>query len=246
MPMKTVYFIRHGVAMHNVPDPNTGQIPNLHDERYTDPSLIRQGEMQACELGVKLKQMGLILDGDVEPRGRLSSSRRSSDAMDTVFNTKQPIDLVVCSPLKRCLQTASHIFPNFSPICCHGNAREAYGMHFPDRRSPLSQLKAEFPHVIFHHPSVSTEEDLDWQPHNRETRDDVLRRIDNFLAWVTLQPHKSCAVVTHGVWIECALLKYCPQELDFGKKRVYNCDCYYAHLVCDGDRIALKNVQQIA
>jgi broad specificity phosphatase PhoE len=238
VPMKTVYFIRHGVAIHNVPDPNTGQMPNLHDERYTDPSLIRQGEMQACELGAKLRQMGLILDG--------TPSGGSSDVMDTGCNTKQPIDLVVCSPLTRCLQTASHIFPNFSLICCHGDVREAYGMHYPDRRSPLSQLKAKFPHVTYHHPSLSTEDDVDWQPHIRETRDDVLRRIDNFLAWVTQQQHESFAVVTHGVWIECALLKYCPQVLEFGKKRVYNCECYYAHLVCDGDQLALKKVEQIA
>jgi broad specificity phosphatase PhoE len=234
--MKTVYFIRHGVARHNVPDPNTGQMPNLHDERYTDPSLIQEGEMQACELGAKLRQMGLVSD----------VMSGSSEAMDTGCNTKQPIDLVVCSPLTRCIQTASHIFPNFSSICCHGGVREAFGMHYPDRRSPLSQITAKFPHLTYHHPSLSSEDDIDWQPHIRETRDDVVRRIDNFLAWLTQQPQQSIGIVSHGVWIECALLKYCPQVLEFGKKRVYNCEVYKAHLAYDGNKLVLNNVEQIA
>lgn len=238
--MKTVYFIRHGVAMHNVRDPNTGQRPNLHDERYTDPSLVRQGELQACELGKKLKQMGLILDG---------RSSSSSDDMDTGCNnnTKQPIELIVCSPLTRCLETAARIFPNnISPVCCHGDVREAYGMHYPDRRSPLSRLKVKFPHVTYHDKSLSTEDDVDWQPHIRETRDDVLRRVDNIFAWLMQQPDESIAVVSHGVWIECVLQKYCPQVLEFGKKRVFNCEVYYANLAFDGYQFALKNVEHIA
>lgn len=233
---KTVYFIRHGVARHNVPDPNTGQMPNLFDARYTDTPLIQHGEMQACELGAKLRQMGLVSD----------SMTRSSNAMDTCCNTKQPIDLVVCSPLTRCVQTASLIFPNFRSIYCHGDTREAFGMHYPDRRSPLSQIKAKFPHLTYHHPSLSSEDDADWQPHIRETRDDVVRRIDKFLTWLIQQPKESIAVVSHGVWIECALLKYCPQVLEFGKKRVYNCEVYVAHLAYDGDQLTLNDVEQIA
>lgn len=235
--MKTVYFIRHGVARHNVPDPNTGQMPNLFDERYTDPPLIQHGEMQAGELGAKLRQMGLVLN----------SMARSSNVMDTsCCNTKQPIDLVVCSPLTRCIQTASLIFPNFRSIYCHGDIREAFGMHYPDRRSPLSQIRAKFPHLTYHHPSLSSEDDIDWQPHIRETRDDVVRRIDNFFTWLTQQPQQSIVVVSHGVWIECALLKYCPQVLEFGKKRVFNCEAYVAHLAYNGDQLTLNDVEQIA
>ena len=130
---------------------------------------------------------------------------------------------------------------------CHGDIREAYGMHYTDRRSPLSQIKANFPHVMYHQQSLSTEEDVDWQPHSRESRDDVIRRIDNFLSWLIQQPQESIAVVSHGVWIECALMKYCPHVLEFGKKRVHNCDVYYANLIYDEDQqqLALKNVEQI-
>jgi broad specificity phosphatase PhoE len=239
--MKTVYFIRHGVAVHNVRDPNTGQTPNPHDERYTDPPLIRRGMIQASALGGKLRLRQIIsTDGDTSMRDFTEMES------DNNCNTKQQIDLVVCSPLTRCLQTASFVFPNFRPMYCHGDIREAYGMHYTDRRSPLSQIKAKYPHVIYHQQSLSTEEDVDWQPHSRETRDDVIRRIDNFLSWLIQQPQESIAVVSHGVWIECALMKYCPRVLEFGKKRVHNCDVYYATLIYDEDRqLALKNVEQI-
>ena len=232
---KKIYFIRHGVARHNVPD-HTGQMPNLFDERYTDPQLIKQGEMQACQLGAKLRQMGLISD----------DMTRSSDTMDVDGNEMRHIDLVVCSPLTRCIQTALHVFPNVNSICCHGDAREAFGMHYPDRRSKLSQIKANFPNLTYHHLSLSSEDDIDWQPHKRETQADVKKRIDHFLAWLTEQPQGSIAVVSHGVWIECALLKYCPHVLEYGKKRVYNCEVYMAHLAYDEGRVVMNNVEQIA
>ena len=44
------------------------------------------------------------------------------------------------------------------------------------------------------------------------------------------QPHESVAVVTHGVWMECALLEYCPEALEHGRRRVYNCDVYRGKL----------------
>lgn len=260
---KTVYLIRHGVAQHNVPDLQTGERPNLFDPKFTDPPLIRQGELQARALGERMRREGYLTTdahtGDV----------MDVDEKDTVDNTHatshgsggspqaapNPIELVVCSPLTRCLQTASHIFPSHftsetqpffaitvgsgsktktvnvlnrrCKMCCHGDIREAFGMHYPDKRSPLSRLKSMFPNVSYH-PSL-TEHDTDWRPDTRETRQDVSLRIHNFFTWLLHQPHDNVAVVTHGVWMECALLNYCP-ELEIGKKRVHNCDVYSGQL----------------
>ena len=129
---KTIYLIRHGVARHNVRDPLTGEKPNLLDPSYTDPELIHQGEIQASVLGEQLRRKGLAID---------DNSMNIEDNDDTI----KPIELVVCSPLTRCLQTASHIFPSHfasntpsnqsnesSPfildinckVCCHKDIRE--------------------------------------------------------------------------------------------------------------------------
>jgi len=202
-------------------------------------------------------------------------------------NNILPIELVVCSPLTRCLQTASHIFPSYfngsvegitssseqqcifsrkkdhfgnrihvlngdSRVCCHGDVREAYGMHYPDKRSPLSQLNFNFPTVAYH-PSL-TEHDIDWKHDTRETRQDVSERVRNFFVWLLQQPHDNVAIVTHGVWMECALLDYCPEVLEFGRKRVYNCEVYFGTLALSGPWIdgsggggvELKNVHQMS
>jgi len=129
---KTIYLIRHGVARHNVRGTH-GEKPDLLDPLYTDPELIRQGKIQASVLGEQLRTKGLAID---------DSSMDMEDNDDTI----KPIDLVVCSPLTRCLQTASHIFPSHfasnnssniqsnesSPfildrnckVCCHKDIRE--------------------------------------------------------------------------------------------------------------------------
>lgn len=276
---KTVHLIRHGVARHNVPDARTGERPDLHDPRFTDPPLIRQGEMQASVLGEQLRRRGVVLD----PPAAATASGGAGDGMDVEVagdgnSSSSRIDLVVCSPLTRCLQTASHIFPSYfsgndAPsstasasasaegnhvldrncrVCCHGGVREAYGMHYPDKRryvqsfgsiafsfhasllnltamcSPLSQLKSNFPTVSYH-PSL-TENDDEWQPDVRETRQDVVQRVHEFFSWLLKQPHDNVAIVSHGVWIECALLHYCPDVLEFGRKRVYNCEVYRGEL----------------
>ena len=109
--------------------------------------------------------------------------------------------------------------------------------------SPLSQVKSKFPTVTYH-PSI-TEHDTDWQPNVRETSHDVVQRIHNFFTWLSLQPHDNIAIVTHGVWIECTLLHYCPEVLDNGNKRVYNCDVYHGQLSTNLSTPTLSNVEQM-
>eukprot|EP00579_Thalassiosira_antarctica_P016413 CAMPEP_0201928520 /NCGR_PEP_ID=MMETSP0903-20130614/21083_1 /ASSEMBLY_ACC=CAM_ASM_000552 /TAXON_ID=420261 /ORGANISM="Thalassiosira antarctica, Strain CCMP982" /LENGTH=129 /DNA_ID=CAMNT_0048467001 /DNA_START=184 /DNA_END=574 /DNA_ORIENTATION=+ len=90
------------------------------------------------------------------------------------------------------------------------------------------------------------------------TNEDVSRRIHNFFTWLMQQPHDNTAIVTHGVWMECALLDYFPEVLEFGKKRVYNCEVYSGKLSLvvgslvvdgnngDGNSVVLKDVEQMS
>jgi hypothetical protein len=186
--IKTIALIRHGVAYHNVHDAQTGARPNYLDPELTDPSLILQGETQARALGEKLRRKGVIRHLGESSLGGISSvsvatcggsggvdASLNGDVMDVdvgahdnsgVGGSNPPshaIELVVCSPLIRCLQTASLIFPSYfansnpSPaescglsasesgsevhildrncsLFCHGDLREAYGTHYPDKR----------------------------------------------------------------------------------------------------------------
>ncbi len=111
--------------------------------------------------------------------------------------------------------------------------------------SPLSRLKSAFPSVHYH-PAL-TEDDDDWRPDARETREDVSQRIHNFFVWLMQQPHSNVAIVTHGVWMECALLNYCPEALEFGKKRVFNCDVYSGTLMgsLEQNSVVLRDVEKV-
>ena len=187
--IKTITLIRHGVAYHNVHDAQTGARPNYLDPELTDPSLILQGEMQARVLGEQLRRKGVIIRHPGESSlGSISSvsvaTRGGSGGVDASLNgggmdvdvgahdnsgvggsnpPSHAIELVVCSPLMRCLQTASLIFPSYfansnppsaescglsalesgnevhlldsnCSLFCHGDLREAYGIHYPDKR----------------------------------------------------------------------------------------------------------------
>lgn len=154
---KTIHLIRHGVARHNVPDAQTGERANLLDPKLTDPSLIRQGELQARVLGEQFRRRGQVVHNNSVNDAVVRCPAALNDFCNrsTAQQQQQPIELVVCSPLTRCLQTASLIFPSHFEqtasavtgnstdmhilnrscrVCCHGDVREAYGMHYPDKR----------------------------------------------------------------------------------------------------------------
>jgi len=127
--IQTVAFIRHGIARHNVTDPITQQPPRLEDPNLWDPPLIYQGKLQALEAGERTKAWW----------------RRSLH--------RQEIELVVTSPLTRCLQTTmlgflpgdgytNNTLSQREPIVyCTELVREAFGQHYPDKRRERSLLE---------------------------------------------------------------------------------------------------------
>jgi len=122
---QTVVFVRHGIARHNIINPQTGQTPDLTDPSLLDPPLVRDGKFQAVDVGERLRKWWSATQGG------------------------NCIELVISSPLTRCLQTASLAFlpggaycrGNKEPIIvCVDSIREAYGINYPDQRRKKSFL----------------------------------------------------------------------------------------------------------
>lgn len=44
-------------------------------------------------------------------------------------------------------------------VICHGDVREAYGIHYSDKHDPLSTLKTHYPNLYYHRSSLSVDED---------------------------------------------------------------------------------------
>lgn len=112
--IQTVVFVRHGVALHNLHANRS-----LHDPCFVDSPLVEAGKLQAVGMGIKVTEW-------MEDR----------------------IDLIIVSPLSRCIETAfAGFFPGSykqaSPprFVCHEDVREAYGMHYPDKRREKSTLE---------------------------------------------------------------------------------------------------------
>lgn len=124
--IQTVVFVRHAVALHNVAiDPSTGKRPCLSSPSLFDPPLLTDGKIQAVQAGAALQSWW------------------------NATHAGEPIELIVTSPLTRCIQTATLAFlpgdddyTRPAPrMMCHDDVREAYGMHYPDRRREKSILQ---------------------------------------------------------------------------------------------------------
>jgi len=227
---------RHGIARHNVRDSRTGQGPNLEDPAWLDPPLIRQGRVEALAVGDTIR--GWWRHNKTTPSDR--------------------IELIVTSPLTRCLQTAALAFlPGLSddgddayeddidpaPTVCVEDVREAFGVHYPDRRRRKSVLERHWRGVQFD--AEMTELDELWRPDRRETWDDIRARVRKFLDVLSVRPEGNVVVVSHGVWIECCLHVGCPGFLA-GGRRVYNCDAYACRVVSrSGKFLRLEDVRQV-
>ena len=83
--IQRVIFLRHGVARHNIRDPVTGETPDIYNPEFFDADLVEQGTAQVRSVKRRLTNSGILTN----------------------------IELVLISPLTRCLQTAQLIFDYF-------------------------------------------------------------------------------------------------------------------------------------
>jgi hypothetical protein len=149
---RIIVLIRHGIALHNVIDPRTGQPCNYCDPYFFDSPLILDDTTMDDMI-----QMG-------------------KNVKEWFKKQHHPnVELIITSPLTRCIQTAliafggnhhhhhsnnksNDIFPQQQqihqqqnrsqtldnnheiPIICKEVVREAYGKHYPDKRKEKSKL----------------------------------------------------------------------------------------------------------
>jgi broad specificity phosphatase PhoE len=191
---KTVHFVRHGQGFHNLladlarawagadwePYARTPENPYLRPE-LLDAPLTEQGRQQALQLQGAVRAL------------------------------VHPPELVVCSPHCRALQTGALAFASLMgtsssgsagavPFVAHEMVREETGVHLCDKRRPVSQQRAEFPHVDFALLEESEDDPL-FRDDQRESKLAVAQRIYAFLEWLDRRPEKHVAVNSHSGWL---------------------------------------------
>jgi broad specificity phosphatase PhoE len=67
-----------------------------------------------------------------------------------------------------------------------------------------------------------------------------------FMQHLVQRPETNIVVVSHGVWIEVCLTMLCPSALEYGQRRVYNCDMFSGECISeDGRFLGLEKFELI-
>lgn len=162
--MKTLYFVRHGYALHNF------LFWKLGKEAYhiRDTQLLQKGIEQATHLGL-------------------------------TWEDKNQIDLVICSPSIRTLDTALMIFKDTNHKIVASDLILEYpqGSEECNRRKDKTVLQALYPQVDF---LDIIYEKLPWN-YKHETKRCLHKRIKTFIDWIKSRKEKNICVVSHSSFI---------------------------------------------
>jgi broad specificity phosphatase PhoE len=186
-PIKRLLFIRHGEGLHNAAERELGKDRwENHEaklEKYFDPSLNDVGREQATTL-----------------RNAITPVLKNGDLI---------VDAIVVSPLSRAIETAEITFEALLnddgvPMFAVEMARERHGKNSCDGRRTVSELKKRFPRVSFDY--FMLHEDDPWHiPTNRETPEQVRKRVEIFMHWALELPFDTIAVVGHSDYMSHAV-----------------------------------------
>ncbi|KAK8448346.1 hypothetical protein SEVIR_7G034500v4 [Setaria viridis] len=137
----------------------------------------------------------------------------------------EKIELVICSPLLRTMQTAVGVFGgenhtngisapplmvenaadsgrpaissfNCPPFLAVEACRERLGVHPCDKRRSITEYCTLFPAIDFS--LIENDEDVLWVPDVRETFESLAERGMKFIDWLWTREEKEIAIVTHS------------------------------------------------
>jgi broad specificity phosphatase PhoE len=239
-----VHFVRHAEGTHNVAARAAGvlakeEVDHLkakHKEKaIADGKSSSESEAIAEKAGVSAMRTleNKPVHFDTQGADQFTDAQLTESGQDQCFSLRGKIDrnhrldplhqlhidLVVVSPLRRCLETADLIFgpgrceeyPDGVPFLVHDLCRERYGEFYCDKRLPMSETKEDsrWTHWDWDTQKSSmpddvmpySDTDVVWTP-EREPEAHVRRRAVSFLKWLSNRPEDEVAVVTHSSFMK--------------------------------------------
>ena len=158
--------------------------------------LIRHGHSLHNELfhkiGVKAFRIPQTIDSPLTGEGHLQSIELGQS-----WSKKSEIELVLVSPLTRCLETCMNIFgdTNIPMISLEFLREYPIGEDTCNKRSSLTLLKNKFPKVQFH---LESDQDTLWTQDYRESIDELEQRLDIMIKYLHGRSEKNIAIVGHS------------------------------------------------
>jgi len=239
-----VHFVRHAEGFHNVITRQAAAAAEAVTQKAFDDAMQAalkggktQSEAQALAAKAKVASCRLeenrpvhfatagaatYTDAELTEAGRnqcyaLRGKMDRNRLVDPLQRTH--IDLVVVSPLRRCLETADIIFgpcradgrSDLKPFLVHDLCRERFGEFYCDKRLPMSETMRDprwsrmdwqtqtedWPASVM----PFSDEDTAWSE-ERETEEHVHDRAIRFLQWLSSRPEQELAVVTHSSFLK--------------------------------------------
>mmetsp|Transcript_11375 Transcript_11375/g.26768 ORF Transcript_11375/g.26768 Transcript_11375/m.26768 type:complete len:332 (+) Transcript_11375:156-1151(+) len=192
---KTIHLQRHGQGFHN-----------LICDMWREKNLRIDFDSSDPDLNPVVREE--FLDPPLTETGRRQSKDRRIQCA-----TLSP-QLVIVSPLLRCIQTAKLSFvdhlpsangkndpksTNYVPWVAHEGCREDLGLLVGSKRRPISDIVTDHPDIDFS--AIDYDEDVLWETYGmrRETLLEQSERIYNFMTeYVRNRPEQDIAIVTHS------------------------------------------------
>ncbi|KAL1520418.1 hypothetical protein AB1Y20_022002 [Prymnesium parvum] len=186
---KLVHFQRHAQGFHNL----------MGD-------LFREFGKVFDSTGVDTTGSPYILPELLDPPLTAIGRQQCQAAQQTAKQKRAQV--VLCSPMYRCLQTALLTFDHLLdavPFVAVEETREMFGAHTSDARRPLSEIEREFGHRV-DFSEIRSERDVlsfheDGTLRPRERVQEEVERIYRFLVYLRSRPEAEIAVVSHSTYL---------------------------------------------
>lgn len=201
---KIVHFQRHGQGWHNLLGDilrDAGITPSVYSsDKSTNPWLRPE-----------------TVDSPLTETGKEQCKVQSSYVASSTSPVINP-QLIVVSPLLRTIQTAKITFAAFDgsttssaddgtnekksiPWIAHEGCREELGVLVCNKRRPVSEIKREYPELLFWNEPEDDEDTL-WKSNIRESTEERSDRIYDFLTnFVMNRTEGEIAVIGHSAWL---------------------------------------------
>ena len=154
-------------------------------------------------------------DSPLTDRGRKQASSMSNKTLAL------GIELLVCAPLSRAIDTGLLAFPQVECVVAHEDVREYCARRYANKRLAKSELEAKYTgRVDFS--LINSEVDPLFNVDKAEAWPaGPIERAQSFIHWIMQRPEKRIAVASHGVFLEVLLRQL--GGLPDGE-RVHNCE----------------------
>ena len=212
---KRLHFLRHGQAEHN-PRAELARAAGCSFDEF-----------------LRLMKEDDAFDAELTALGRQQAAEAAAQLGDSMHS----VELVVCSPLSRALDTATLVLPKPTargPFLAHDDLRERSGWMLNAKRRTRSELLAQ-------HPSLDTsrlqsEADELWGPDELEPTAECAERGYRLLRWLSEErAEEEVAVVGHGGLFHYLLNEHPKvRAADEAGRRFANCELRTLHLTWAG------------